>query len=277
MTRTGRRIEGGRPTHPTANRGRIDPLLDLRTYNPVVKVLAPIPAMVVSIGSRDLRTPAIFALTAMLMLILFGRLRGRTLLWMIIGPVALVAVMTVSFGVWTDPAKVGDTTALLTIGPFTLWSGALATGLATGLRVASVMLLALLAGLTTDGTDLVRSMITHLRMPYRIGYAGFAAIRFVPRFRQDLEVIRLAHRVRGVVSGQGLLGVGRRYAGYAVPLLAGAIRHGDRVSLAMEARGFGAHRARTERRIVPLRARDAVLAAWLISLCYLVPHISGVG
>jgi energy-coupling factor transport system permease protein len=249
-------------------------VFDLRSYNPVVKVLAPVPAMVVSIGSRDLRTPAAFALAAIAMLILFGRLRGRTLLGVILGPVVLVATMTVSFGVWTDPAKVGHTTALATLGPFTLWSGALETGLATGLRVTSVMLLALIAGLTTDGPDLVRSMITHLRMPYRIGYAGFAAIRFVPRFRHDLEVIRLAHRVRGADGGRGPIAGAQRYAGYTVPLLAGAIRHGDRVSLAMEARGFGAHRARTERRRVPLRARDAVLTVWLISLCFLIPLIA---
>ncbi|WP_229068265.1 energy-coupling factor transporter transmembrane component T [Actinoplanes sp. DH11] len=250
-------------------------VLSLRTYNPVVKVLAPVPAMIVSIGSRDLWTPALFGAVALVMLLVSGGLRGRTLLAVLFGPVLLVAVMTVSFGVWTDPARVDHTIALATLGPFTLWSGALEIGLATGLRVASVVLLALLAGLTTDGPDLVRSMISHLRMPYRIGYAGFAAIRFVPRFRSDLEIIRLAHRVRGVDGGRGPLATGRRYSGYAVPLLAGAIRHGDRVSLAMEARGFGAHRTRTERRHVPLRARDAVLATWLLALCYLVPHLSG--
>jgi energy-coupling factor transport system permease protein len=186
-----------------------------------------------------------------------------------------VAAMTVSFGIWTDPAVVATTTRLLEIGPFTLWSGALTTGLATGLRVTSVMLLALIAGLTTDGADLVRSMISHLRMPYRIGYAGLAAMRFVPRFRSDLEIIRLAHRVRGADGGRGPVAAVRRYGGYSVPLLAGAIRHGDRVALAMEARGFGAHPTRTERRRVPLRARDAVLTLWLLAACFLVPYLSG--
>jgi energy-coupling factor transport system permease protein len=52
------------------------------------------------------------------------------------------------------------------------------------------------------------------------------------------------------------------------------MRHGDRVSLAMEARGFGAHRTRTERRRIPLRLRDAVLAAWLLAVCF-VPHLPG--
>lgn len=249
-----------------------DSIFALRSYNPVVKVLAPVPAMIVAGLSRDLWTPAIFAVIALVMLLAGGRLRGRTLVWALAGPPLLVALLTVSFGVWTDPALVDDTTALLEFGPVTLWSGALVIGLATGLRVAAVLLLALIAGLTTDGTDLVRSMIAHLRMPYRIGYAGFAAMRFVPRFRRDLEIIRLAHRVRGVDGGRGPVATLRRYHGYAVPLLAGAMRHGDRVSLAMEARGFGAHRTRTERRHVPLRVRDAVLALWLIAVCF-VPHL----
>jgi energy-coupling factor transport system permease protein len=250
-------------------------VFDLRSYNPVVKVLAPVPAMVVLIGSRDLWTPALFAVLALVMLLVLGRLRGRALVWVLLGPPLLVAAMTVSFGIWTDPAVVATTTRLLEIGPFTLWSGALTTGLATGLRVTSVMLLALIAGLTTDGADLVRSMISHLRMPYRIGYAGLAAMRFVPRFRSDLEIIRLAHRVRGADGGRGPVAAVRRYGGYSVPLLAGAIRHGDRVALAMEARGFGAHPTRTERRRVPLRARDAVLTLWLLAACFLVPYLSG--
>jgi energy-coupling factor transport system permease protein len=250
-----------------------DSIVSLRSYNPVVKVLAPVPAMIVTALSRDLWTPAVLGVIALVMLLIGGGLRGRTRLAVILGPPLLVALLTVSFGVWTDPDLVDHTTALLTIGPFTLWSGALEIGLATGLRVVAVMLLALIAGLTTDGTDLVRSMIAHLRMPYRIGYAGFAAMRFVPRFRRDLEIIRLAHRVRGVDGGRGPVATLRRYNGYAVPLLAGALRHGDRVSLAMEARGFGAFRTRTERRHVPLRLRDAVLASGLLAVC-LVPHLS---
>ena len=43
-----------------------------------------------------------------------------------------------------------------------------------------------------------------------------------------------------------------------MPLLAGAIRHAERVALAMDARAFGAYPDRTERHLVPFRARDVV-------------------
>nr|MDQ2697790.1 energy-coupling factor transporter transmembrane protein EcfT [Actinomycetota bacterium] len=54
---------------------------------------------------------------------------------------------------------------------------------------------------------------------------------------------------------------------YAVPLLASAIRHAERVALAMDARAFGAHPTRTERVISRWRARDSmfVLLFWVAS------------
>jgi energy-coupling factor transport system permease protein len=52
-----------------------------------------------------------------------------------------------------------------------------------------------------------------------------------------------------------------RWFGYIVPLMAGAIRHAERVALAMDARAFGAYPDRTERHLVPFRARDVVFIA----------------
>ena len=44
-------------------------------------------------------------------------------------------------------------------------------------------------------------------------------------------------------------------------------RHAERVALAMDARAFGAHRDRTERYLLPWRARDTVfmLVFWAVS------------
>ncbi|MEV6596211.1 energy-coupling factor transporter transmembrane component T [Actinoplanes sp. NPDC051346] len=243
-------------------------LLDLRTYNPLSKLFGTLPLMVLVIGTRDLRTPAVVGGAALLLILTGARPTGRTVAWLLLGVPAALAVMTVSFGVWTDPARVSGTRLLVSVGGFELWSRALETGLATGLRLVAVMLLALVGGLTTTGPDLVRSMIRQLRVPYRIGYSALAAFRFVPRFRHELDVIRSAHRVRGLAGGGGPISGLRRYGGYAVPLLAGGIRHAERVSLAMESRAFGAHPTRTERYVVPFRVRDAILvsALWCFTL-----------
>ena len=125
-------------------------------------------------------------------------------------------------------------------------------------RIAAIVSLALIVGLSTTGPDLVRAGVQQLRVPYRIGYTALAAFRFVPRFGYELEIIRQAHRVRGSHGGRGPIAAVHRWAGYIVPLLAGAIRHAERVALAMDARAFGAYPDRTERHLVPFRARDIV-------------------
>ena len=148
-----------------------------------------------------------------------------------------------------------------------LTDSALTVGIATGLRLAAIMTLAFIGGLTTDGTDLARALVQQLRVPYRVGYAALAAIRFVPRFGRELDVIRQAHRVRGVGGFPPT-----RWLRTVIPLLAGAIRHAERVALAMDARAFGAHPDRTERHLVPWRRRDTafVLAFWVASVAVFV-------
>jgi energy-coupling factor transport system permease protein len=82
----------------------------------------------------------------------------------------------------------------------------------------------------------------------------------VPLFDGQLASIRAAHRIRGVASGGGLVAQYRRFVGHMVPLLAGAIRHAERVALAMDARGFGAIGERTYYRRSVFGWRDAVFA-----------------
>jgi energy-coupling factor transport system permease protein len=64
--------------------------------------------------------------------------------------------------------------------------------------------------------------------------------------------------VRGAHGGRGPFAAIARWFGYVVPLMAGAIRHAVRVALAVDARAFGALPDRTERHLVPFRARDVV-------------------
>ena len=171
------------------------------------------------------------------------------------------------FALWTDASRVDQSVVVWQIGGWTMYGGALAVGAATSLRLSAIVALTLIAGLSTTGPDLVRATVQQLRVPYRIGYTALAAFRFVPRFGHELDVIRQAHRVRGAHGGRGPLAAAARWFGYVVPLMAGAIRHAERVALAMDARAFGAHPDRTERYIVPWRGRDTVfiVAFWVVS------------
>ncbi|GLJ61800.1 hypothetical protein GCM10017576_19300 [Microbacterium barkeri] len=240
---------------------RRPPLLAL---NPLAKIAAPLPAMAIVLLSRDLATPAAFLALACALILAGARLTRRVALLLGVALPTVVLAVGAGFSIWTDAASVAGTPVVAEIGGWRLHAGALAVGFATSLRLAALLALALIGGATTEGPDLVRAAIRTLRLPYRIGYAALAAYRFVPRFRHELELIRAAHRVRGHHGGRGPLAAVRRGLGTIVPLLAGAIRHAERVALAMDARAFGAHPTRTERHVVLWRTRDTVfvLAFW---------------
>jgi energy-coupling factor transport system permease protein len=230
----------------------------LHRLNPLSKIAAPLPAMAVLLFTRDVATPLVFCAIALAVLMIGAHLEARVLVLLLVAIPIVVAVMSVSFGIWADPSAAGDQSLIFRAGPIRFTVGAWLVGLATALRLTAIVLLALVGGLTSTGPDLVRSLVQQLRVPYRLGYTALAAFRFVPRFGHELEVIRQAHRVRGISDGRGPIAWLGRTAGYVVPLLASAIRHAERVALAMDSRAFGAHPTRTERYTIPFRARDWV-------------------
>lgn len=231
----------------------------LPALNPLAKIAAAIPAMVALVFVRDVATPVAFLLLAALVLLVGTRWSARLLVLLGVAVPLAVVVVAAGFALWVDAAGGSE---VVRAGSWVVTDSALVVGLATGLRLGAILTLALIGGLTTTGSDLVRSSVQQLRVPYRIGYAALAAIRFVPRFGRELEIIRQAHRVRGVGGFPP-----RRWLRTVVPLLAGGIRHAERVALAMDARAFGAHPDRTERHLVLWRRRDTafVLAFWVVS------------
>ncbi|TAJ49234.1 MAG: energy-coupling factor transporter transmembrane protein EcfT [Herbiconiux sp.] len=254
------------PVDPYAEAVDHGPVRFLHRLNPLAKVGGPLPAMIVLIVARGIELPVLFCIVTGALILVGAHLTRRAAVGVFVVLPAVVAVLSVSFGLWADPAEAATaggaaSTVLVQIGDYRFTAGALLVGATTALRLAGILLLSLLAGLTSTGPDLVRALVQQLHVPYRVGYTVLAAYRFVPRFRHELDIIRQAHRVRGVAPGRGPLAALRRWLGYVVPLLAGALRHAERVALAMDSRAFGAFGTRTERHLVPFRMRDWLFMA----------------
>lgn len=252
---------------PYARRVEASAVRFLYGMNPLAKLAAPLPAMALLVFVRDLATPAAFLALAYVVLLVGVSFTRRLAAILFLALPLSALVIGFGFALWTDASRVDQSVVVWQLGGWTMYGGALEVGFATGLRLAAILALTLIAGLSTSGPDLVRASVQQLRVPYRIGYTALAAFRFVPRFGHELDVIRQAHRVRGAHGGRGPFAAIARWFGYVVPLMAGAIRHAERVALAMDARAFGAHPDRTERHLVPWRVRDTVfvLAFWLAS------------
>ena len=256
---------------PYARRVEASAVRFLYGMNPLAKLAAPLPAMALLVFVRDLATPAAFLALAYVVLLVGVSFTRRLAAILFLALPLSALVIGFGFALWTDASRVDQSVIVWQLGGWTMYGGALEVGFATGLRLSAIVALTLIAGLSTTGPDLVRATVQQLHVPYRIGYTALAAFRFVPRFGHELDVIRQAHRVRGAHGGRGPVAAAARWFGYVVPLMAGAIRHAERVALAMDARAFGAHPDRTERYLVPWRVRDTVfvLAFWAVSAAIL--------
>lgn len=239
----------------------------LHRLNPLALIVAVLPVTIAVVAMRELSAPLTVLVLATAVTAVGAHVPAEQRAMVFLAPSAFIVVASITFAVTAQQARYADTAVLLTVGDWRLHAGAWLDGLGTALRLGTLAALALLVGVAAGAADVVRAMVQHLRVPYRIGVTAMVAFRFVPRFRDDLAVIRAAHRVRGLGGGRGPVGALRRWAGWVVPLLAGAIRHAERVALAMDARAFGAHPTRTERFPVPLRPRDAVAVAvaWAVT------------
>lgn len=234
--------------------------------NPVMKLLAVFPSMILVLFVRDVPTAAALAALAVAAVIPLSGAPARRVVRNLLLAAVAICWFALLFGLFTAsaPADAGGATVLVTAGPLVVTRHMLMVGLATALRMTAVFALAIMGSLGTGMRELASSLITQLRVPYRYAYGVTSSLRFVPLYRQSADQIATAHRVRGVVEKPGPLGWVRRTSRQAVPLLAGGVRHAERLSLAMDSRGFGLHPTRTDRAPAAVRWQDwvFVVAVW---------------
>lgn len=239
----------------------------LERVNPLAKYGAVLPVFLVVILSKSLALPISVGIVSVLLLLLLSKQPPRVWCGVLLAVPGVAILFMVTLAVWTA-APPGEE-PVFALGPIAWHPTSLQVALATGARVSAILALALMAGLTTDTRALVRSMVQNLKLPYRVGYAALIAFEFVPQLRSDLTTIRLAHRTRYATAPRSRrLNPHRIIEFFTIPvaLLAGGIRHAERVAIAMETRSFGLHPSRTERYPEPFRLSDG---AWLLALILL--------
>jgi energy-coupling factor transport system permease protein len=153
----------------------------------------------------------------------------------------------------------GDPTAAVAFafGPVRITEPAIAAGVGLAARVVAIAAVGVVFGQTTDSTRLVDSLVQQARLSDRFAYGALAAYQAIPRLADQLGTLRQARRIRGLRGGW--------HPRLLVGLLVLAIRHGDRLALAMDARGFGSG-PRSRYRVVSWSWLDAALAAGAIAV-----------
>ena len=175
--------------------------------------------------------PLVLAGAAVVGALAVGRVPPGDLAWAV-APLWLAALGLAFFNTVFGVANADPGAATLaTLGPWRVTQEALQAGVGLGLRVVAIGAVGAVFALTTDSTRLVDALVQQARVPERFAYGALAAYGAIPRFGSDLTNLRAARRMRGLR--------GSWHPRILVGLLVLAIRHGDRMALAMDARAFG--------------------------------------
>ena len=154
-----------------------------------------------------------------------------------------------------DPAAI----EIARIGPLRLTEAGIGGGLGLGARIVAIAAIGVAFAQTTDSTRLVDALVQQARTPDRFAYGALAAYQALPRLGEDLTTLRQARRIRGLRASW--------HPRLLVGLLVLAVRHGDRLALAMDARGFGSG-PRSRFRVVRWTWLDAVAVPAAVALLF---------
>lgn len=220
--------------------------------SPVLKLAIALGWLMALAFTYDVRPAAVIVVAALAA----GVTAGRVPLGRLAAGLAPLWLMALGIGLFNALFS-GSNTApgaviVLAAGPLHLSAAGIAAGVGLAARVVAIAAVGVVFGQTTDATALADSLVVQARAPERFAYGALAAYQAVPRLAEQLGTLHQARRIRGLRSSW--------HPRMLVGLLVLAIRHGDRLALAMDARGFGSGPRSRFREV-----RWSALDAWVVA------------
>ncbi|GIP34141.1 energy-coupling factor transporter transmembrane protein EcfT [Paenibacillus sp. J2TS4] len=246
----------------------------LQSINPSIKVAVVLVCVFLLALVFDPLTPLLFLIWTVGVTFLFGKVPVKK--WLLFFSPFLI----VAFGyVWTAVlfAKVpegGVETILFRWGWLEVTREALVRGGSLALRMLSFAALSLMFVFTTDPTRLMLSLMQQCKLSPKLAYSIMAGYRFLPLFKEELQILQNAHRVRGLARRGGWREKLKQIGRYVIPLLASAIRKAERTAIAMESKGFTGARERTFYLTVTVQIRDWIFLGSMLAALMLSFYIS---
>ncbi|WP_047982250.1 energy-coupling factor transporter transmembrane component T family protein [Ornithinibacillus contaminans] len=245
----------------------------IASINPSIKAFSVlIPGVLLGLH-YDIFTPLLYLL--LVLVITFFGARIPIIKWLkVFTPFLFIAL---GFGWMTMLYTSNEFTSgevLFSVWKFDVTEGSLITGISLALRSLCFVALSLLFIFTTDSTKFMLSLMQQCKLPPKITYGILAGYRFLPTFQQEFQIIKQAHRIRGVSRTPGFGGKLQQIKRYAIPLLANGIRKAERVAIAMESKGFTGDTERTYYHEMKISIRDWLFLSMMIGALFIIASLS---
>ncbi len=180
-----------------------------------------------------------------------------------LAPLMLIVVLVAVLNLFT--AQGGE--ILLDGGFLRVTQAGVETAAFVGVRLTIMMLGMSLVTLTTPTIDLSEAFEALFRPLARFGFPAHElgmimgiALRFMPQFATELDVVRHAQASRGARLGSSPVRGMRALSALMVPLFASVFRHAETLSAAMDARCYHGGSDRTHLKPLRFTGRDAQAA-----------------
>lgn len=186
-------------------------------------------------------------------------------------------LMLLSLFIW--PAYIDEGRSLFSVGPVDVTDEGILFGLAMGLRI-SIMIFAASIWMLTTSPQRITAGLLKIGMPYKAGIALSSTIRFIPLMNAERTTILEAQRARGLdLTGGNPIRRTFKAAPILVPLFSRAFMTAQNLTVAMDARGFGALKVRTNVIQLHFGTWDKILCvcAGFVLAASLMLRILGVG
>lgn len=214
--------------------------------DPTLKFAWNFVVVLIVILNFDLLYTALWYVYAFLVAVVFAQISIKQYLRSILIFVGMALFIAFWKSVYYNPQVGEQVHVLFAWGPINMTMEGILEGFASFFRVLVIISLSIVFTLTTDPGRMVESLIQVARIPYRLGYTAYAALRFIPIYENEAQVILNAHQIRGVgEEGKSIRSRFRLYRSLLVPLLVSGIRRAQAASIAMDSRAFGAYDKRT--------------------------------
>ncbi len=213
----------------------------------------------VMVGAIVLNFDVLYAGLWLLYVVLLAVLFAQIPLKQYLKSISFFVGMALFIAFWHSVYYPWGGTELFAWGPIRTTREGLAEGFAAFFRVLVIVSLSIIYTLTTDPARMVASLIQVARVPYRIGYTMFAALRFIPLYENEARIITNAHSIRGVGEmGKSLRSRIKLTWSLIIPLLVSGIRRARIAAVAMDSRAFGAYDRRTDLHLAQVARSDVV-------------------
>ena len=223
----------------------------IHRINPLSKLAWTVGVLAISFATRN---PAILGgifVVGLLLVTLANVWKSYLRVVMILFPISLSLIVLQSIA----PAFPRPWTAIVPLGPVTLWQEGIYSGVTLLLRIMSMTTFALVTIMTSHPSDIFTSL-QKIGMPYALNFILTMTLQLIPILQNEFAVVLNAQKSRAM-KGSGFSAI----LPSMVPVFVGAIERVQQLSISLESRAFGSKGNKTSYRQVSMTVADYIVLA----------------